>query len=164
MLKGDGGIIMTMGDTFGLAERRPLLRGVSGWLLFLCISLFLYLGLPLALLLWSMSVTVWILLTGGSFASLRPEILMLWAVMLGLYVLGIVGGVLLYREKLLGLRLVQAFFGVQLLLGLIALMGGPAGLVAVVPAGAWLAYLFRSERVRNTYFENNPKQTAEVFR
>jgi hypothetical protein len=155
---------VTIGDAFGPGERRPQLQGVSGWLLFLCISLVLYLGLRLALLLWAIFVTARILVAGGSFESLRPEVLAIWAVMLGLYLLGIAGGVLLYKEKLLGLRLVQAFFGTQLLLGLMALTAGLAGLLPTALASAWLAYLVRSERVRNTYFRNTSKQTAEVFR
>ena len=81
---------------------------------------------------------------------------------------GMAAGILLYREQRLGLRLAQAFYGVQLALGIAALMAAPSDmvqtLVQLAPAAAWLAYLFRSERVRNTYFDDKAKDTAEVFR
>jgi hypothetical protein len=162
--KTAGGIIMAMGDAFGPGERRPQLRGVSGWLLCLCIALVLYLGSHLALLLWAMFVTASILARGGSVENLRPETLILWLVMVGLYGLGTAGGVLLYREKLLGVRLVQAFFGVQLALGLITLTEGFEGVLPTVLGGAGLAYLFKSERVRNTYFAGPTETAADVFR
>ena len=147
---------MTIGDAFGPGERRPQLRGVSGWLLFLCIILLVILPLRLAALLWA-------LLTMPGLVD--P---VAFAIVVGLPLLGIVGGVLLYREHLLGLRLVQVFFGLQVAFGVVGLIAGGGagrGILSVPAAGAWLAYLFLSERVRNTYFENdNPKRAAEVFR
>jgi hypothetical protein len=77
---------MTMGDTFGPAERQPQLRGVSGWLLFLCINLMVLLPLRVAIVLWT------ILTTPG---LLNPLLLLTFV---ALPMLGIVGGVLLYRE------------------------------------------------------------------
>jgi len=144
-----------MGDTFGPAERRPQLRGVSGWLLFLCINLMVLLPLRVAIVLWTIITT----------PNLFHPFLLLTFV--ALPVIGIVGGVLLYREHVLGLRLAQVFFGVQVLLGLVALIGssGVSGVFFLLPSAAWLAYLFRSERVRNTYFKNDTaKHAAEVFR
>jgi hypothetical protein len=156
MLESSGGVIMTMGDTFGPAERRPQLRGVSGWLLFLCISLMILLPVRVGLFLWA------ILSTPGALGRFSAAVLM---PVLVLPLLGIVGGVLLYREHVLGVRLVQAFFGLQVLLGVIALIGGAAGaLLFLLPSAAWLAYLFRSERVRNTYFKETTRDAAEVFR
>ena len=155
---------MTMGDAFGPGERRPQLRGVSGWLLFLCIILMVLLPLRLALFAWVIfTSTDWATLTsseGAIFAVLTSIVLLAFPL------LGIVGGVLLYQEKRLGLRLVQVFFGLQVLgSGLGVLAGAIGALFFVIPAAAWLAYLFRSGRVRNTYFENdNPKRASEVFR
>jgi hypothetical protein len=84
---------------------------------------------------------------------------------LALPLLGFIGGVLLYREQLLGLRLVQVFFALQLLLGLVLLIGGGVGaFVYMAPSGAWLAYLFMSQRVRNTYSNVRPEAVSDVFR
>jgi hypothetical protein len=143
-----------MGDTFGPAGRRPQLRGVSGWLLFLCISLMVLLPLRVAIFLWTMLTT--------------PGLLRLFLLMsvVALPMLGIVGGVLLYREQVLGLRLVQAYFGAQILLGAVTLLGG-GGVVCIfflAPSAAWLAYLFMSERVRNTYFAGPSETAADIFR
>ena len=148
---------MTIGDTFGPGGRRPQLRGVAGWLLFLCITLMVFLPLRMGLFLWA------ILTTPGSFDRFSFGVLM---PIVALPLLGIVGGVLLYRERILGLRLVQAFLGLQVLFGVITLIGGAgvAALLFVAPSGAWLVYLFMSERVRNTYSRDKSDSTAEVFR
>jgi len=106
---------MTIGDTFGPGGRRPKLRGVGGWLLFLCITLMVFLPLRMGLFLWA------ILTTPGSFDRFSLLVLMF---IVALPLLGFVGGVLLYRERIRGLRLVQAFLGLQVLFGAISLVGG----------------------------------------
>jgi hypothetical protein len=145
---------MTMGDTFGPGERQPQLRGVSGWLLFLCITLMVFLPLRLAFFVWGILTSFDAILSSPDWANLTsPDAVVFAGVILipvlALPLLGIVGGVLLYREKRLGLRLVQVFFGLQVLFGTIALIAGATGALAIaLPSAAWLAYLFRSERVR----------------
>ena len=145
---------MTMRDAFGPGEQRPQLRGVSGWLLFLCITLIVLLPLRVA-------AAVWALLTMPGLVE--P---LLFAMVVGFPLLGIVGGVLLYREQVLGLRLVQIFLGLQVAFGTLTLIGGGGGRSTVLPmltAAAWLAYTVMSERVRNTFSE--PGEAAdEVFR
>jgi len=83
-------------------------------------------------------------------------------------VVGIIAGILLYREQWLGLRLAQLLFSFQLLFAAPALIVGFWNVITaftIVTAATWLAYLFRSERVRNTYFTNDAsRDAAEVFR
>ena len=76
---------------------------------------------------------------------------LLFAMVVGFPLLGIAGGVLLYREQLLGLRLVQIFLGLQVAFGTLTLIGGGGGRSTILPmltAAAWLAYTLMSERVR----------------
>ena len=143
--------MMTMNE---MRDRQQELRGVGGWLLFLCITLIVLLPLRMA-------VSVWALLTMPGL--IEP---LLFAMVVGFPLLGIGGGVLLYREQLLGLRLVQVFLGLQVAFGTLTMIGGNAGRSTILPmltAAAWLAYTLRSERVRNTFSE--PGEAAdEVFR
>lgn len=148
---------MTIGDTFGPGGRRPQLRGVAGWLLFLCISLMVFLPIRVAFFL------LVILTTPGSLDRLSLVVLV---PIVALPLVGIVGGILLYREQILGLRLVQVFLGLQVLFGVVALIGGAgaSALLFMAPSIAWLVYLFMSERVRNTYSRDKSDSTADVFR
>lgn len=162
---------MTMGDTFGPAERRPQLRGVSGWLLFLCITLIVFLPIRLTLTLWAIVSTPKFLSSFADSAlepaaiTLLPAVAFALLLVLALPVLGIVGGALLYWERLLGVRLVQVFFGLQIFFGGAASLGGSgSGVIMLFWSCAWLVYLFRSERVQNTYFKGATSDAAEVFR
>ena len=144
---------MTMNE---IRDRKPELSGVGGWLLFLCITLIVLLPLRV-------TASVWALLTMPGLGLVEP---VLFAMVVGFPLLGIIGGVLLYREQLLGLRLVQIFLGLQVAVGTLTLIGGGGGRSTILPmltSAAWLAYTLMSERVRNTYFE--PGEAAdEVFR
>jgi len=127
---------MTMNE---ICDRKPELSGVGSWLLFLCITLIVLLPLRVA-------VSVWALLTMPGLVE--P---LLFAMVVGFPLLGIAGGVLLYREQLLGLRLVQIFLGLQVAFGTLTLIGGGGGRSTILPmltAAAWLAYTLMSERVR----------------
>ena len=152
---------MTKADSLG---PRSGLQGVRGWLLFLCIVLMVLLPLRLGLFLWTVLTSTRsdslseALTSPDSYARFAVGIVMPVA----FHLLGIVGGVLLYREQRVGLRLVQVFLWLQILL---AVLSGPMrALPIVLAAAAWLAYLFRSERVRNTYLKDTSREAAEVFR
>ena len=156
---------MTMGDTFGPAERRPQLRGVSGWLLFLCISLMIFPPLRFGLFLWAALTAPNSDFLRKTFADSYGLAVVPILIVPSFYLLAIVGGVLLYREQRLGLRLVQTFLGLQVFFNILGLLGGETiALLGALPSAAWLAYLFRSERVRNTFFRDISGDAAEVFR
>jgi hypothetical protein len=150
---------MTIGDAFGPGERQPQLRGVSGWLLFLCIVLMVFLPIRVALFIWALITSP---------ASLGELQFLVVALILVPSAVGITAGVLLYRENRLGVRLAQLYFAFQLLLAALALVGDPSSvgesLFVFVPGAAWLAYLFVSERVRNTYAKDTARDAAEVFK
>jgi hypothetical protein len=97
---------MTIGDAFGRGERRPQLRGISGWLLLLCIMLLVVFPLRLA-------VVTWAILRSPIPMSGQPLSIVLFAVVP--LATGIIAGILLYREQRLGLRLAQLLFSFQLL-------------------------------------------------
>jgi hypothetical protein len=149
---------MTIGDAFGPGERQPQLRGVSGWLLFLCIVLMVFLPIP---------TRIFHLGGAGLASGVHAVRLFFITLILVPSAIGITAGVLLYREQPLGLTFARLFFGLQIVVAVTAFIFRPVlseVLLAVVPAGAWLAYLFRSERVRNTYFKDTRRDAAEVFR
>ena len=86
--------------------------------------------------------------------------------------MGAVAGFLLYREKPLGLRLAKVWCGLSIFFALIVVASvflsgeivGAALLLLVGIPTAWLIYLFRSERVRNTYSEDIAGEAAKVFK
>ena len=146
---------MTIADSLGPEGRRPELYGVRGWLLFLCITLIAFLPLQLAFLFW------------GAFQT--PNILALLPVLTVitlLNALGIIAGAFLYRERPLGVLLAKIFFCLRIVLSLPILLQGLSffSLMAAGQAVAWLIYLFRSERVRNTYAKSTVQDAADVFR
>ena len=152
---------MTMGEA---RDRKPELYGVWGWLLFLCIILMVITPIQMALIVVSM------LRSTSDSTALGLAYL---AFLLAFYGFGATAGVLLYREKPLGLKLAKIFFCVRILLSGGAILSAPNLIVemsalqlamAVGIPGAWLLYLYRSERVRNTYSENTVRDAAEVFR
>ena len=146
---------MAMSEALGPGERQPQLRGVSGWLLLLCIMLMVVFPLRLASVVW----VIWT-------SPIPPQLPLVLLVVVPL-VIGFIAGILLYREQRLGLRLAQLLFSFQLLFGAPAFIAGPSNVVVAVTvifAVAWLAYLFRSERVRNTYFKDTIHDAAGVFR
>jgi len=145
---------MTIGDTFGPGERRPLLRGASGWLLFLCITLIVLVPIRTALFVWVFVRT--------------PDIAATFPVLIGIIALdgfGTVSGVLLYRERPLGVLLAKIYFGLRIAFGIpVVLQSLLLGLVLMIGPVAWIIYLFRSERVRNTCTKAHAESAADVFR
>jgi hypothetical protein len=145
---------MTLGDSLGPQGKQPELHGVRGWLLFLCITLIVFVPFRMALFVWVFVRT--------------PDIAATLPVLIGTIALdgfGTISGVLLYRERPLGVLLVKIFFGLRIVLGIPVVLQSPAlGLAFMIGPVAWTIYLFRSERVRNTYGKNTARDTAEVFR
>jgi hypothetical protein len=154
---------MTIGDSLGPDGRRPEFYGVRGWLLFLCIIMMVILPLQM------------VLIAIAAFGASEPSVLgggfltLLFAV----NGVGFVAGVLLYRENPLGLRLAKIWFAFRILLtGGIALLNPAAtltefpieALFSVAIPSAWLIYLYRSERVWNTYSRVHAESAAEVFK
>src|SRR5262245_51279023 len=139
---------MTIGGTFGPGERHPPLRGVSGWLLLLCIMLLIVFPLRLARF-------AWVVL--GSPIPMAGQPLFIVPLVVVPSVVGIIAGILLSREQRLGLRLAQLLFSFQVVFAAPAVVMGPWNVIVAltfISAAAWLGYLFRSERVRNTYFKD----------
>ena len=146
---------MTIADSLGPDGRRPQLYGVRGWLLFLCITLIVFLPLQVIILAW------------GAFQA--PNFLAVLPVLIVISLLngfGIIVGAFLYRERPVGVLLAKIFFGLRIALTIPALLQGISlvALIAVGQAVAWLIYLFRSERVRNTYAKDTARDAAEIFR
>jgi Protein of unknown function (DUF2569) len=155
---------MTIGDSLGPEGRRPELYGVRGWLLFLCITLMVFLPIQIAAMLF-------VIFRSTTAASLQVLVLGL-PVVIAANALGVVAGILLYREKPLGVRLAKIWCGLTILLSVLVVIGDPQAVVnspitVLRTAGlqtAWLVYLYRSERVRNTYSRVRAENAAEVFR
>src|SRR5262245_30362282 len=161
-----GGIFMTMGES---RQRDPELHGVGGWLGFLCVSLLIF--TPLSLLM-QIVQTLLSIEQGGPPPEAVAELV------LGVLITGfaVYAGIALVRLWRNAVRIAKWYFFV--ILGFV-LLGGVGFLVEPQAAGpleslsvarglagsvAWLAYLYRSERVRNTYGRNNVRDAAEVFR
>jgi len=132
-------------------QSHPLI-GVRGWLLFLCLVLVVFIPIGVTMEL----VAVW------RRARLMPELqdLVVTAIDVGMVVLAIVAGLLLYRLRRTGVWLAEIFFALRLLIAAVAALErqtAEAGL-AIIVSLAWLIYLFTSERVRRTY----PAQSTRI--
>src|SRR5689334_3351886 len=123
------------------------LRGVGGWLFFLCLTLVMLVPIGAGVEVWGF----W----RRAFAGQNSELIATTVTVIDVVVvgIGIAAGILLYRTQPLGLLLAKVFFAVRLVLGLASMVEGPslqaANVIAV--SSAFLVYLYRSERVRNTY-------------
>ncbi|HYM18808.1 MAG TPA: hypothetical protein VEU06_09615 [Micropepsaceae bacterium] len=148
--------------TFADAQSQPndhRLRGVGGWLLFLCLTLVAFVPIGAGLEIWAF----WRRALAGQISELiAATVTGLDIIVVGI---GIAAGILLYRTHALGLRLAKLFFAVRLLLGLASMIEGPSLQAANVIAvcSAFLVYLYRSERVRNTYAAAQASRISEVF-
>jgi hypothetical protein len=139
------------------ASDQPI--GVSGWLLFLCLVLVVFIPIGISMELF----TVW----RRARLTYEREILdlVIAAVDLAMLGLAVAAGVMLYRLRRLGVLLAEIFFAVRLFIAIFAAVENrtaEAGL-AILVSSAWLIYLVTSRRVRRTY----PSKTArisEIFR
>jgi hypothetical protein len=149
---------MTMGHLVKPDGHTPELYGVRGWLLFLCIVLLVFVPIGVLIELWF----VWqrpSLTTAAQSASLLTTV-----VDVAVAGLAISAGRSLYRMRPIGVRLAQIFFIVRLILAIAAAVENRTAesALAIVVSTAWLIYLFRSERVRLTYWP--VAKVSEVFR
>jgi hypothetical protein len=153
---------MTMGE---LRDQKPELYGVGGWLAFLCVSLLLF--TPLA----AIREIAGVLMDRTTGPTEKSFSIGFVIVALGFAVLAGTGLVRLWPRAV---TIAKGYFFFSLGLGLLILLplllgegSVPETIIGVqttVVSTAWLAYLYRSERVRNTYGKNTPADAAEVFR
>ena len=156
---------MTIGDALGTEGKRPELYGVGGWLTFLCVSLLIF--TPLAAIR-EIATT----LINQSMDSIGKAFALGFVIfILGFAVFSGIGLVRLWPRAVVVAK-GYFFFGLAMgLLMMLAVVMGEAsavdtinGLQSIAVSAAWLGYLFRSERVRNTYGKNSVRDAAEVFR
>ena len=153
---------MTMGEA---RDSRPELSGVGGWLAFLCVSLLLF--TPLS----AIREIAGVLMDQSMEPVEKTFVIGFVGVALGFAVLSGIGLVRLWPQAVV---VAKGYFFFSLATGLLillsAVLGGvsPAdfviGLQTIAVSAVWLGYLYRSERVRNTYGRNTVSDAAEVFR
>ena len=160
---------MTIGDSLGPEGKRPELDGVGGWLAFLCVSL-LFLT-PISVL-WGIVVPLTSLNDGAPLDEIGIDIVAGVAIA----AFAIFAGIGLVRLWANAVRIAKWYFFITAGLGLLAVTAvvsepevfAPAEVVIFVcwlgASLAGLTYLYRSERVRNTYGKNTVRDAAEVFR
>lgn len=169
MLERNWGIGMTIGDSLGPEGKRPELNGIGGWLAFLCVSLLIL--TPLRFLMEIVPA-----LLSVDQASANAEMvggIVAGAVFTGFAVYTGIGLLLIWRNAL---RTAKWYFFIVTGFGALGaasfvlepqpmtpseIMSLASGFAVSI---AWLAYLYRSERVRNTYGKNTIRDAAEVFR
>jgi len=155
---------MTLGDSLGPHGKRPELSGIGGWLAFLCVSLLFLTPLGVAL---DIIRTV----PDPQMSPVEKGIGISLDIALGGF--AILTGISLSRVRPNALRVAKIFFFVTLTFWL--LVAASAALLSdgitaslsvrsIVVSAAWLAYLYRSQRVRNTYSRVGAESAAEVFR
>jgi hypothetical protein len=153
---------MTMGEA---RDSKPELSGVGGWLTFLCVSLVAF--VPIVALV---QIVIVLGTPGGNTVEQTINVVVYAA--LGAF--AVFAGIGLIQIWPNALRLAKAYLFANLVIGLlnvIALIAFGADIVSVTRSGyrllgvlLWLGYLYRSERVRNTYGKNTVRDAAEVFR
>jgi hypothetical protein len=148
---------MTLGNAL---EGHPQIRGVRGWLLFLCLTLVLFVPIGAGAEVWGFWRRASV---GANSVLLATAVTVTDVIVVGI---GIAAGILLFRTQPSGLRLAKVFFTLRLFLGLASMVEGPSLQAANVLAvsSAFLVYLYRSERVRNTYAAAAASRISEVFR
>jgi uncharacterized protein DUF2569 len=160
---------MTLGDSLGPDGRRAELYGIGGWLAFLCVTLLIF--TPLGLVF---EIAQMVIVSGR--AALTPEVIfgMVFGVVITAFAVYTgLGLVQMWRNAL---RTAKWFFFINVGFGALAFAGfmleaegtGPSEFIAVVRwffgSIAWLVYLYRSERVRNTYSQARAEEVSEAFR
>jgi hypothetical protein len=157
---------MTIGDT---RDSKPELYGVGGWLAFLCITL---------LVLTPIGVVVEVIVTlrAPDMELLDKGIGIGLVIALGAF--AVFAGISLLRIRPYAVRIAKAYLFVTLsfwiLMAAFALLVpevteglSPAEIARpIIVSTAWLAYLYRSERVANTYSGSrvNREEAADVFK
>ena len=129
-------------DDWRDSKRSEPLYGIGGWLAFLCISMLIIRTIRI------LAILLLPVLDGGPIFG-SPVIIGTVA----LEVLGLAAAVLMYRLQPLGVLLAKIFFGVRIAVGIASIFTALIGqfFPDIGPSIAWLIYLYRSERVHNTY-------------
>lgn len=149
---------MTIGDSLGPAGKQFELQGVSGWLLFLCIVLVVF--IPIGVLIELIALWQRTRLSESQIAAF-----VVTAVDTTMLALAVTAGSLLYRLRRTGVWLARLFFALRLIIALVAAVENQTAeaVLAIVVSSAWLIYLFSSERVRMTYATESAR-LSEIFR
>ena len=153
---------MTMDDA---RDSKPELYGMGGWLAFLCVSLLLFAPLT------AIQEVARVLIDQTMEPVDKVFAIGFVIVALGFAVFAGIGLGRMWRRALI---VAKGYFFLGLSTGLLitlsALLGEASaadtaiGVQTFAVSAAWLGYLFRSERVRNTYGENTVRDAAEVFK
>ena len=146
-------------------DRKSELSGVGGWLAFLCVSLLVFTPLSAAREIGGVLMDRSMEPVEKAFAIGFVVVLLGFAVLTG------IGLVRLWSRAVV---IAKGYYFFSMALGLLILLSAmledssPAdvliGVQAIVGSAVWLGYLYRSERVRNTYTRNTVEDAAEVFR
>ena len=153
---------MTMGDA---RDSKPELYGIGGWLGFLCVSLLLF--TPLS----AIREIAGVLIDQTMEPVDKTFVIAFVIVALGFAVLAGIGLLRMWRRAVV---VAKGYFFFSLATGLLIILSASLGeasaadtaigVQTIVVSAAWLGYLFRSERVRNTYGKNTVRDAAEVFK
>jgi hypothetical protein len=155
---------MTMGEA---RDRKPELYGVGGWLAFLCVTLLIF--TPLGILVEFIGT-----LASEAIAAEEKAFIIGFDLVMGAFT--VLTGVALVRIWRNALRIAKIYFIASVCIAglgsaaflLIPGAGTPTEMIATVrwflTCVLWLGYLYRSERVQNTYGPNTVRDAAEVFR
>jgi hypothetical protein len=133
--------------------------GVEGMLLLLCVGLTVL--SPLYNLLLTLAFTQMVFDAKNQVNDRLPQFLSI-AINLASIIFSVVSGILLWHKKRLGVFLARILFIAVIALAagdllLLAATGNPVNVwlqklaLGIVLPALWLIYLFRSERVKNTY-------------
>ena len=155
---------MTMGEA---RDQKSELSGVGGWLAFLCITLLVLTPL-------SMLVQIIAVLSVPNADTLDQTVGLGLGIGLGGF--AAFAGYCLVRLRPNAVLITKAYLfvnmGFWVLIGLSAMLVPEAAAELsprdiaqpIIVSSAWLAYLYRSERVRNTYAKSSVQDAADVFR
>ena len=157
---------MTLGDTLGPDGKQPELYGIGGWLAFLCVSLLILTPLALA-------AELFVTVMAPNFGMAEKSFIV--AVDLAVGTFTVFTGLGLVRRWQNAVRTAKWYFGISIALSLpgtaMFLLTSEAAATSeaisimrwLIGSTAWLLYLYRSERVRNTYAGQHAESAAEVF-
>lgn len=156
---------MSLGDSLGPDGRRPELYGIGGWLAFLCVTLLVF--TPIGFVADIVNV-----FRAAGMPLYEKALIVGVDIVLG--GLAVFSGIALIRSRPNGLRVAKVLFilslAVWVFIGASVLFFGSATTDAIVQtaghiilSAAWLTYLYKSERVRNTYARAHAESAAEVF-
>ena len=157
---------MTLGDSLGPDGKRPELYGIGGWLAFLCVSLLVLTPLALA-------AELFVTVMAPTLGFAEKSFIVLVDLAVGTFT--VFTGLGLVRRWRNAVRTATWYFVISIgvsLPGTIAFLltseeASTPEVISIIRwlfgSTVWLVYLYRSERVRNTYAGQHVETAAEVF-